>query len=373
MRNGVIQEVGPTRRLENVIGARGAVEINAAGRVVMPGFVDSHTHLAFPLAGLPADNPGATLRAVNAATTARLAVRARAHIEAMARHGTTTVEVKTGCGADEMAETKLLRVLDRLSKDPIELIPTFLLNLAGEGLYGAHDAAAEWVFGEFLPKVRQRGLARFADLAWHPSPTCYNRFSRYLQAARSLGFGCKIHAEQNPPGEAIRMAVEHLVVSIDHLEHATADQAALLGGSSTIATLLPSAAFHRGAGFAPARALIDAGAAVALASNFNPRHTPALSMQTVVALACRHMAMTPEEAISAATINGAHALGQARTTGSLERRKSADLLILNIPDYRDLAHHFGSNLVHLTMKRGEVIYQESEVARLPPDQLRLCW
>jgi imidazolonepropionase len=367
----MIQEMGPTRRLENLAGVRDAVEINAAGKVVMPGFVDSHTHLAFPLGGPAAGSSEGSARAVRNGTSARFAVRARAHLEAMARHGTTTLEVKTGCGPDESAETKLLRVLHELKHDPIDVFATFFFRLPGDDLNGVHDAACEWVVSELLPKIRRRRLARFADLAWNANPTWHGRFSRYLQAARQLGFGCKIHADELSAGAAIRMALEHLVVSIDHLEHASADEAALLGEGSTIATLLPCAAFHRGNGFAPARALIDAGAPVALATNFNPQHTPALSMQTVVALACRHMSMTAEEAIAAATINGAHALCRAERTGSLELGKSADLLLLNVPDYRDLAHHFGDNLVHLTMKRGEVIYQEGEVALMPARQLRL--
>lgn len=373
VQNGVIQEVGPSRRLENLAIARHAVEINAAGRLVMPGFVDSHTHLAFPLQSQAGDGASGTVRTVSSATSARLAIRARAQVEAMARHGTTTVEVKTGCGPDENAESKLLRVLHRLKNDPIDLIPTFLFHLPGDGLCGAHDAAAEWVFQELLPKIRRGHLARFADLMWNANPTWHGRFSRYLQAARQLGFGCKIHADQISTVEAVRMAVEHLVVSIDHLEHASPEEAALLAEGSTIATLLPATSFHRGTEFAPARELIDAGAPVALGTNFNARHTPALSMQTVVALACRHMRMTPEEAISAATINGAHALGRARSVGSLEVGKSADLLVLSVPDYHDMAQHFGSNLVHLTMKRGEIIYEEGEVAHLPVEQLRLCW
>ena len=373
VQNGVIQEVGPSRRLENLAIARHAVEINAAGRLVMPGFVDSHTHLAFPLHNPAGEGAPGTVRTVSSATSARLAIRARAQVEAMARHGTTTVEVKTGCGPDENAESKLLRVLHRLKNDPIDLIPTFLFHLPGEGLCGAHDAAAEWVFQELLPKIRRGHLARFADLVWNANPTWHSRFSRYLQAARQMGFGCKIHADQMSTAEAVRMAVEHLVVSIDHLEHALPGDAAMLAESSTIATLLPATSFHRGTEFAPARELIDAGAAVALGTNFNARHTPALSMQTVVALACRHMRMTPEEAISAATINGAHALGRARSVGSLEVGKSADLLVLSVPDYHDMVHHFGSNLVHLTMKRGEIIYEEGEVAHLAVEQLRLCW
>ncbi|HWC96967.1 MAG TPA: amidohydrolase family protein [Candidatus Sulfopaludibacter sp.] len=369
--DGVIKEVGPSRRLENLAGTRDAIEINAAGRVVMPGFVDSHTHLAFPL-GDSAD-PAEDIRAVRSSTGARVAVRARSHLEAMARHGTTTVEVKTGCGPDETAETKLLRVLNELRSEPIDLISTFLFQLPGEDLDGAHNAAAEWVFSDLMPKIRRRRLAGFADVAWNANPTSHCRSSRFLQVARQLGFGCRIHADAACAGAAILMGMEHLVAAIDHLEHATPEDAARLGAGSSVATLLPSAAFHQETPFAPARALIDSGAAVALASNFNPIHTPAWSMQTAVALACRYMKMTPAEAITAATFNGAYALGRSAQCGSLEPGKAADILILNVPDYRDVARHFGDNLVHLTMKRGVIIYQEGGVARLPDSQLRLSW
>jgi imidazolonepropionase len=154
------------------------------------------------------------------------------------------------------------------------------------------------------------------------------------------------------------------------MEHATPAEARLLAGSCTVATLLPSVWFHGGRGPAAARSLIDAGVPVAIATNFNPQHTPTLSMQTAVALACIGIGMMPAEAISAGTINGAHALGVADRVGSLEPGKQADLLILNASDYRDLTRDFGVNLVHKTMKRGELIYEEGEVVRRDAERLR---
>lgn len=373
IRDGILAEVGPSRRVENLAQARGAVEISAAGRVVMPGFVDSHTHLAFPPEGAAGLDCASAARVVCASTTQRLEARARAYLEAMARHGTTTVEAKTGCGPDESAEIKVLRVLSTLKREPLDVIPSFLFRLP-PNLNGADSfrGAADWVFAELLPKIRRRHLAHFADVVWECEPARHECFVRYLQIARQLGFACKIHADQLCSA-AIAAAVDHLVVSIDHLEYATPAQAALLAGSGTIATLLPSASFHNSGCHAPARALIDAGVAVALATNFNPGHTPTLNMQTVVALACLRMGMTAAEAISAATINGAHALGCAERVGSLEFGKSADVLILNIADYRDLARRFGTNLVHMTMKRGEFIYKEGEVAPRPAEDLRPVW
>ena len=370
IRDGILQEVGTTRRIENLAEARGAVEISAVGHVVMPGFVDSHTHLAFPPPGAAGPDDDSAARAVRASTAQRLEARVRAYLEAMARHGTTTVEVKTGCGPDKSAETKVLRVLSALKHEPLDVISSFLFRLAP---LDGFQAAADWVLTELLPKIRRRRLAYFADVVWECEPARHQCFARYLETARHLGFACKIHADQLGSGAAIAAAVEHLVVSIDHLEHATPAEAALLAGSGTMAVLLPCASFQSGGCDAPGRALIDAGVAVALATNFNPHHTPTLNMQTVVALACLRMGMTAAEAISAATINGAHALGCAARVGSLEFGKSADVLILNVSDYHELAHDFGMNLVHMTMKRGKIIYTEGEVARRAAEDLRPVW
>lgn len=364
IRDGVIDEVGSTRRVENLATARGAIEISAAGRVVMPGFVDSHTHLMFPPVGASLMDMEEAARVVRTSTGQRLQTRTQAYLEAMARHGTTTVEAKTGCGPDESAETKLLRVLAALKDDPLHVVPTFLFRLPRPSLESdaGLEAFVDWTIAEFLPKVQRRRFAHFADLAWDSDPRRQEFFVRYLQAARRLGLPRKIHADQSDAAAAIAMAVAHFAVSVDHLEYASEADVARLADSTTIATLLPCASFRNGGRHAPARALIDAGAAVALATNFNPLHTPVLNMQTVVSLACMQSKMTPEEAISAATINGAHALGRAEREGSLELGKAADLLILNISDYRDLTNNFGMNLVHMTMKRGEFIYKEGEVA-----------
>ncbi len=369
IRDGILVEVGPSRRVENLAQARGAIEINAAGRVVMPGFVDSHTHLAFPPAGIQTPDLAAAVHALRTATGHRLQVRTRAYLDAMARHGTTTVEVKTGCGLDAGAEAKLLRMLWALRRDPLDLIPSFLLRLPREP-EGGSAQAIEWVVTELLPKVHRRGVARFADLVWDCDPVMLPSFDRYLEAARQLGFECKIHADNTVPAGAIGLAERHHVATIDHLEYATADQCRQIAEAGIMATLLPSASFDGNHRNAPARALIDAGVAVALGSNFNPQQTQTLNMQAVVALACGLLGMTVEEAISAATINGAYALGCADKVGSLEPGKSADLLILNAGHYRDLQYSLGTNLVHLTMKRGEFIYKEGEVAPFAADELQ---
>jgi imidazolonepropionase len=364
LRDGLIQEVGPTSRVENLDVSQGAAEINATGKVVMPGLVDGHTHMMFPLPQPGDPSPDAVIdvdraaRALASVTAQRLARRGRTWLQAMARHGTTTLEAKTGCGLHQAAELKVLRVLHVLDQGALDIVPTFLFRLgSAEGGRSDEAAAADRIFRDFMFTIRRRRLARFADLQWDTDMSRRPLLIRFLEAARSLGLACKIHADQHSCAGAVSLAIEYAATSIDHLEYATLEQARMLATVPTIATLLPSASFRRGHG-APARTLIDAGVAIALGSDFNPCHTPSLSMQAAVSLACLHLGMSPAEAITAATINSAHALGAQRLAGSLETKKLADVLILNASDYRDLAYQLGTNLVHTTIKRGEVLYSQ---------------
>jgi imidazolonepropionase len=361
IRDGLLHQIGPTRRVENLAEARHAVEINACGKVVMPAFVDCHTHLAYPPPGVSELDHAAAARTVMASTSSRLALRWRVYLQAMIRHGTTTVDIKTGAGPDALAEYKLMRILAKLQREPLDVVASLLFRLSANGCSEAESAEyTEFARRDLLPKIRKRKLAHFAEVAWDPAAAHHPLFRRFLGAASELGFPCRMHAEFYAAG-AIGMAREFNAVSISHLEQATSSEASLMAGSGMIATLLPCASFHSGAGNAPARALVNAGVPIALGSNFHPTHSPTLNMQAVVALACLRLGLTPAEAVSAATINGAHALGCASRTGSLEPGKSADVVILNIPDYRELAHNLGSNLVYATMKRGAVIYREAEV------------
>lgn len=347
----MIREVGPTRRVENLAEARDALEISASGRVVMPGFVDCHTHLIFPPPGHPSEE-GAE-RAVRGTTGKFLQNRVRGYLEAMARHGTTTVDVKTSGAADGNLELKLLRVLGVFRSAPLSLIPSVFCNPADE-------SSLDRLVSDTLPKMRRRRLGQFVDIG-----LCGEAFSgrarRVLDAATGMGFTCRIHADHPGPGDAVEAAIAAGVQGIDHLEYADERMAEALGKSQVMVTLLPGPAFRAERRTAPARALIDAGATVALGSNFNPQHTPALSMQTVVALAAMQMGMSVAEAIAASTINSAWALGCANKSGSLEPGKPADILILNVSDYQELANHFGMNLAYLTLKRGEAVYEEGEI------------
>ncbi|HTQ53947.1 MAG TPA: imidazolonepropionase [Bryobacteraceae bacterium] len=372
IRNGTIVAAGPARRIEKLPEARRAREIDAGGRVVLPGFVDSHTHLIFGrprLVDYEMRLAGATyaeiakagggilssVKAVRSLPASQLEAQARDCLAAMAAHGTTTVEAKSGYALDQPGELKTLRILAKLNGDPLDIVSTYLgAHLVPPEFAGRADAYVDWMTAEMMPRVRK--LARFVDVYCDSGAFTLEQSRRYLEAARSLGFGLRIHAEQFARTGAARMAVALGAASVDHLEQAGEEDVRALAQSQTIATLLPGSVFHLGLRtYAPARALIAGGAAVALATDFNPGTSPTCSMQMVLSLACAEMRMSPAEAIAAATINGAHALGLADRIGSLEPGKQADLAILNAGDYRELPYYFGTNNVHHTIKRGVIL------------------
>jgi imidazolonepropionase len=379
--DGVIEAAGAADDVElAAAGADNVVELDAGGRVVMPGFVDSHTHLVFSQPRLLdyemriggadyhqiAEAGGGILssvKAVRSAAPEELETQARRAIQSFARHGTTTVEAKSGYGLDETAEMKTLVVLAAIDGQPLEIVSTYL---------GAHlnppehaenpDGYIDWMAGEMMPRIRRQKLASFADVYCDQGAFTIEQARRYLSAAREIGFQLKIHAEQFSHTGAARLAVVLAAASADHLEQADKDDAVALGNSSTIATLLPGSVFHLGLDrYAPARSLIENGSAVALATDFNPGTSPTCSMPMVLSLACTRMRMSPAEAISAATINGAHALGRGHQVGSLDMGKQGDVILLNATDYREIPYYFGVNLVSTTIKRGVVIYQQGQV------------
>jgi imidazolonepropionase len=374
IQDGVIVSLGPSRRVENLTMARQAREIDASGRVVAPGFVDSHTHLVcgpsrlldyeMRLAGRSyqqiAEAGGgilASLRAVRETPIRRLTLQAQRILRCCVLHGTTTLEAKSGYGLDETGERKGLRAVQALQGKPLDLVATYLGAHAVPPEYaGRADDYIYWMCTYMMPKIRRRRLARFADVHYERGAFSLEQARRYLTAARDLGFLLKIHAHQFSHSGAVRLAVEMGAVSADHLDYSEDDDARMLAGSATIATLLPGAVFHLGLErYAPARALIDAGAAVALATDFNPGTSPTCNMQIILSLACTQMRMTPAEAITAATINGAHALACGDRVGSIEAGKRADLVMFDTSDYREIPYHFGVNLVAMTMKKGAVL------------------
>ena len=366
--DGRITQVGPSRRIENLEEARRAEELDVAGRVVMPGFVDSHTHLVYGpprlidyelrLAGKSyeeiAKSGGGILSSMTAVrnwASPRLERQAAAAVSDAARHGTTTIEAKSGYGLDLSSEVKALKVAANVGA-----VPTFLgAHVVPPEFAGRGDDYVGWLIAEVMPQVARRKLAKFADVYCDRIAFSLQQTRRYLEGARAQGFLLKLHANQFTPLGAVGLGVEMGAVSVDHLEVMGPGEVDLLARSRTIATLLPGSVFHLGLDrYAPARELIESGAAVALATDFNPGTSPTCSMPMVMSLACARMRMTPAEAVTAATINGAHALRLGAEAGSLEPGKWADMVVVDLDDYRELPYYFGVNHVELTMKKGEV-------------------
>jgi imidazolonepropionase len=376
--DGRIIEVGPSRRVENLAIARQAHVIDASGRVVMPGFVDSHAHLVsgparvpdYELRSAPAPGVQALSRTIQDLSPSTLEAQALHTAAEAVRHGTTTLESKSdsksesksGLGLTEANEVKILRVHAALRKQSVPIISTFFCA----DVLGTHednpDQFLEWICSHMLPLIKRRKLAEFADIRCQEGAFSVEHAHRYLLAARQLGFGLKVYLGGRAPEGAIAMAIERGVSNLGHVLGLTPDEAALLAQSQVIATLLPGPAFYLGAcEYPPARMLIDAGVAVALGSHYHPESSPSQNMQMMISLACLNMKMTPAEAVTVATINAAHALRKGSSIGSLEPGKNADLLILGVPDYREIPYHFGLNLVELVMKNGTVLVERSEV------------
>lgn len=386
---GQIVAVGKTADiLAQIDDPAAAHTVDAAGKVVLPGFVDPHTHLVWAgdragefeqrIAGasymqLMQAGGGImrTVRATRAASLDELVAQTLPRLDAMLLHGTTTAEVKTGYGLDLPTELKLLDAIRLLDEEhPMDLAPTFLGAHAVPAEYqGRTEAYVDLVVHEMLPaiadlryKVETAGgeyyvrAADFCDVFCEAGVFDLAQSRRILEAAAGLGLGLKLHADEFEPIGGATLAVELGAVSADHLVRTTDEQLAALAASNTIAVSLPGTPFGLGHHeYTRGRRLLELGGALALASDLNPGTCWCESMQFIIALACRALKLTPAEAICAATINSAHALRLGSYVGSLEVGKQADVLVLAAPDYRHLGYRFGTNLVETVIKRGAVI------------------
>ena len=362
--DGKITEVGPGRRVEMLAVSRNAEEIDASGKVVMPGFIDCQTQLLCPPSALDAYEtrharkldpepapipPGVqTMRGFSAQ---RLEMEGKRRLRLFTRYGTTSLGASTGYGLDESSEMRMLRVLDHLRAHPLDIISSF------GGAIGVgpefRDRPADYldlILRDILPLVQRRRLARFADISIGENAFDPESARRFIAEARNAGM--KTSVRLNPGAQPVEDA--H---TISGLWNATTP----IPIDNTIAVLTPGRAFHQGIqNIEPARALIDAGAAVALSTGFNSETSPSCSMPMTLSLACNMLRMTPAEAIVASTINAAHALDLSSTAGSLETGKWADLIFINSGDYRDIPFQFGVNLLAMVMKRGRAIYPRLE-------------
>ncbi len=374
-----IAAVGPTPELLAAYPEEAAFD--ARGRVVMPGFVDPHTHLVWAgdrsaefelrLQGhsyleILAAGGGilSTVRATRQASPESLLEQTRKRAQALFRHGTTTAEAKTGYGLETNNELAQLNTLLKLDGEgPLELAPTFL---------GAHaippefkmdpEAYTDLVCREMLPAVRRWWDANahgrplpFVDVFCETGAFSLDQSRRILTAAKRLGFPLKIHADEfdNLGGAALAAGLG--AVSADHLVKTSAGDITALARSGTVAVSLPCTPFGLAeTHYTPAKAILEAGGLLAIATDINPGTAWCESMQFAIALACRYLRLTPAQAIAAATINAAAAVGRAERIGSLEAGKQADLIILSENDYRHLGYRFGTNLVAAVIKKGKI-------------------
>lgn len=370
-----ILRVGRTRELESEARRLKAEVIECRGRVVLPGFVDSHTHLVFAgsrVEDFERRSQGKTYeeiaragggirysaRKLREATMNELARQAKRFLCEFSAHGTTTVEVKSGYGLDVANEIKILHTVERLRRFPaVELVPTLLAAHALPREYaGRRKAYLKLLTERLIPAVARKKLAEFVDCFSDRGAFSVAECRQVLAAGVRNGLVPRLHAEQLAHTGAARLAIEFRAASADHLDQVTDSDIRALARSSVVATLLPGSNFYLGTGvFPPARRLIDAGTAVALATDFNPGTSPTLNMQFILSLACAQLRMTPAEAISAATINAAHALRRADRLGSLEPGKQADLIVMDVADYREIPYYFGWNHCVLRVKRGRIL------------------
>jgi len=364
-----IDSVGPSDEIQRK--SRGAQIVDARGRVVLPGFVDAHTHLVF--AGNRLDDferrargesyeqiskagggIWSTVEKTRAASEQDLLAQAKRHADWFLRCGTTTVEVKSGYGLTLEDELKILRVIRSLNEEsPLDIVPTFL---------GAHavpremdtDEYIELVIDQMLPRIAKEKLAEFCDVFCERGYFEVEQSRRILTAARKLGIKLRIHADQLSNFGGAKLAAELEATTADHLEKTDRDGIAAMKSAGVQPILLPGSVYTLGSPDYPrAREMIQAGLAVVVATDFNPGSSPTPSMPMILSLACTQMKMSPAEAITAATINAAYGLNRGDRIGSLERGKLATFSVFDCEDYRELAYWFGLPQTHSVYVKGE--------------------
>ena len=354
----------------------GCPAVDAQGKVLLPGFVDSHTHLVF--GGFRPDEfiwrmqgdsymsimqrGGGivnTMKATREATREELEEKAERFISIMSRMGVTTVEGKSGYGLNRDTEMKQLEVMRNLNANPnrkVDIIPTFLGAHALPPEYaGRPEEYIDFLIRDMLPEIKERGLAKHCDVFCEEGVFTVEQSRRLLAAAARMGFGIKLHADEIVPFGGAELAGELHALSADHLLHASDEGIQAMAMNNVVATLLPLTAFTLREPYARGREMIDAGCAVALATDLNPGSCCSGSIPLTFALACIYMHLTVEEAITALTLNGAAAVGCADRIGSIEEGKQGDLVMLHADTYNVLPYYTGMNAVEMTVKNGNII------------------
>lgn len=371
---GKIVAVGKTSEVEESGWVGSATQsINVRGKFVAPGFVDPHTHalyagsreheLSLKIKGVPyleiLKQGGGILSTVRHTTQASdedLKAQTMKRLRTMLRLGTTTAEIKSGYGLSLNEELRALRLIHELNAEqPIDLVATFM---------GAHavppehseETFTEWLISDALPRVAQENLAEYCDVFCEPGVFSVASSERILREARQQGFKLKIHADELESAGGAELAGRLPVVSAEHLLQASDEGISAMAGNNVIGVILPATSFNLAKNtYARARDMLGKGMAIALATDCNPGSSPTESMPFVLTLACLYLRLTPEEALTAATINAAHALGRADMVGSLEVGKRGDVLILDVPNIAYLPYHFGVNPVETVIKNGKIV------------------
>jgi imidazolonepropionase len=372
--DGEVARVGPTGPVTREFPPENAAyEVDATGKSVIPGFVDPHTHALFAddrsdefeakLRGKTyqeiLEEGGGILRTVRATREAgdeQLLDNLLAHLDTMLAHGTTTVEVKSGYGLDTETELRMLEVIDRADDaHAVDVVPTFM---------GAHavpegedtDEYVEEVVQDQIPEVESQGIAEFCDVFCEEGVFDVEQSRRVLEAGKEAGLTPKVHAEELARIGGTQLAADIGAASADHLLHSTEEDIAALVESDVVPVLLPGTAFGLGAAYADARQFIDAGADVAIATDFNP-NCYSQSMGFAASLSCVEMGMTPAEALVASTTNAAAALDLPESVGTLREGSPGDMAVLDAPTYVHVPYNFGVNAVETVLKGGEVVHR----------------
>ena len=384
IKEGTIEAVGKTRdiltELEKTESDLSGFDIiDAEGRAVLPGFVDSHTHLVF--GGYRAEefswrlrgdsymeimNRGGgivnTVQATRKAPIEELIASGINRLDSMLSFGVTTVEGKSGYGLDRDTEIKQLEVMAHLDKiHYVDIAPTFLgAHAVPEEFKGREDAFIEFMMNDVMPRATERGLAEFCDVFCEKNVFSVEQSRRLLTKAKELGLKVKLHADEIVQTGGAELAADLEAVSADHLLQASDEGIRRMADAGVVATLLPGTAFSLKEPYARGRHMIDSGCAVALATDFNPGSCFTESIPLIFALATLYMDITTEEAVTALTINAAAAIGRANTIGSIDVGKYGDLVILEYPSYKYIPYHIGISTVDKVVKKGNLVFNREK-------------
>ncbi|RYJ42528.1 imidazolonepropionase [Flavobacterium beibuense] len=370
--NNIIADYGSMEKCPDVIDAN---TIDATGKTVLPAWCDSHTHIVYAgnreqefvdrINGLSyeeiASRGGGILNSakkLNETSEEDLYLQSRSRLEEVMQQGTGAVEIKSGYGLTVDGELKMLRVIKRLREEyPVAIKATFLGAHAFPTEYKEnHSAYIDLIVKEMLPKIAEEKLADYIDAFLETGYFSVEETERIMEAGKKYGLQAKIHVNQFTAIKGIEACVKHDALSVDHLEIVTDEDIEALKGTKTMPVALPTCSFFISIPYTPARKMMEAGLPLALATDFNPGTTPSGNMNLVVATACIKMKMTPEEAINAATINGAYAMDLAKTHGSITKGKRANLIITKpLTSYYQLPYAFGSNLIDSVIIEGQMI------------------